>query len=203
MDTPNRLEVAQHIAAQHPDLVQANTTQACGTLIEFIAKALHAEDADWGLLSKSPGEHQFNGHAVDAIIYRKTQQVIDLMSGAGDRDPDSGVNPQDQFEIRLKWGLVGKRPNNNWMDPRSDVVVSPPDPPTPPDPPAPPTPPSVPVPFIDQEVVDLIRDILASNQAQEQQIAGLRTDVARAAKALAVLVAVKPAAPKKPAAKKR
>lgn len=131
MSTPNRLPLAQSVAAQRPELVRQNTSEACGQLVEFIAKALHADDPDWGLLSKSAGEHQYNGHAIDAVIYKRTQHVIDLMSGAGDRDPDSGVPADQQHDIRVKWDEVPKRPGNEWLDPGG--VTPPDDPPPPPD----------------------------------------------------------------------
>lgn len=132
MSTPNDLGIALAVAAQHPELTRLNTSEACGRLVEYIALAMNAHDANWGLLSKAPGEHQFNGHAVDAVIYRATQQVIDLMSGAGDRDPNSGVPVDEQFDIRVKWEETGKRDGNNWMAPIATSVPVPDLPPPPP-----------------------------------------------------------------------
>lgn len=125
MTTPNRIDIAQRVAAQHPDLVALNTSTACGILTEFIALALNAADPDFGLLSKSPGEHNYRGHAVDAVIYRPTQQVIDLMSGAGDRDADSDVPLNQRFDIRIKWEETVKRDGNDWMAPIEPIVAAP------------------------------------------------------------------------------
>jgi hypothetical protein len=136
--TPNRLDIAKAVAAQHYELVSLNTKDACGQLTEYIAVALHAADPGWGLLSKSAGENNYRGHAVDAVIYQPTQQVIDLMSGAGDRDlltPTSTADQRKAFDhdIRVKWDEVGKRPDNNWMAPMQPIqVVGPALPPAPP-----------------------------------------------------------------------
>jgi hypothetical protein len=134
MSTPNRLDIVKQVGAQHPELMRLNTKDACGRLTEFIALALNAADPGWGLLSKSAGENNYRGHAVDAIIYNPTQQVIDMMSGGGDRDlltPSSTEEQRKAFDhdIRLKWDEVGKRANNNWMapiQPEGEVVVVPP-----------------------------------------------------------------------------
>jgi hypothetical protein len=122
VSTPNRLDIVNAVAGQHPELVKLNTKDACGQLTEYIALALHAADPGWGLLSKSAGENNYRGHAVDAVIYQPTQQVIDLMSGAGDRDlltPQSTAQQRKDFDhdIRVKWSEVGKRAENNWMAP--------------------------------------------------------------------------------------
>lgn len=131
VSTPNRLDIVQRVASEHQSLIPLNTTPACGTLTEYIALALNAIDENWGLLSKSAGENNFRGHAVDAVIYRATNQVIDLMSGAGDRDPGSTVPLKDQFDIRVKWQEVGKRDSNNWMAPIQPLDVTPIPTPTP------------------------------------------------------------------------
>jgi hypothetical protein len=133
--TPNRLDIVIAVAGQHPELVKLNTKDACGLLTEYIAAALHAADPGWGLLSKSAGENNYQGHAVDAVIYRPTQQVIDLMSGAGDRDlltPQSTAQQRKDFDhdIRVKWSEVGKRADNNWVPPiQGSTPVPPPAPP--------------------------------------------------------------------------
>jgi len=167
--TPNRVDIAQAVAAQYPDLVKLNTSGACGRLTEYIAQVLHQADSGWGLLSKSPGEHQYNGHAIDAVIYRPTQQVIDLMSGAGDRDPDSGVPIDQQHDIRIKWDEVAKRPGNEWMDPGGDVPPPPPQPP--PD---------------DDAIKQLTKSVAALNaraDSQQAQLIGIKEELVGAANA--------------------
>lgn len=128
MSTPNRFEIVQRVFAEHRDLARENTGASCGRLTEHVAIALSEDDDGWGLLSKSPGQNQFNGHAVDAVIYKATQQVVDVIAGAGARE--DGEN-QDAAPT---WIEQPKRPDNNWMAP---IGVTPRPPGQPPTPPAP------------------------------------------------------------------
>jgi hypothetical protein len=46
-----------------------STVFGCGLFTEACATALHDGHAKaWGHIRKSPGQHQFNGHAVDAVM---------------------------------------------------------------------------------------------------------------------------------------
>lgn len=145
--TPNHLDDVEQLATEHPDLIKANTRDAAGQFTEFAAKRLATKypAEKWGLLSKTPGENQYNGHAVDSVICGVTNQVIDLMSGGGDRSelrPDMTPEQRAVFDhdIKLHWNEVPKRDNNNWMDPGVSTSETPvPDPGTPPPPPPAPT----------------------------------------------------------------
>jgi hypothetical protein len=120
MSTPNESARVRTIFQQHPPA--ANSTESCARLTRRVAYALNPEGhpGSWGLLTKSPGEAQHEGYAVDAIIYGQTQQVVDIIQGA------EGPNPQPG------WLEVDKRPNNNWAKPLP-VEGTPPPPPPPPD----------------------------------------------------------------------
>lgn len=50
----------------HPDL---STHEGCGKFTEDCATALHDNSSQWwGHIKKNPGQNQYNGHAVDAIM---------------------------------------------------------------------------------------------------------------------------------------
>lgn len=119
--TPNRSDVVRDLFQQFPPA--ANSTESCAIFTRRVAYALNPEGhpGGWGLLTKSPGETQHDGYAVDAIIYGQTQQVVDIIGGA------EGPNPQPG------WLEVPKRDNNNWAKPIK-VEGTPPPPPV--DPPA-------------------------------------------------------------------
>jgi hypothetical protein len=126
--TPNMRAFIEQVAERYRALLTQNTTVTCGLFTEVAAFELHRADSDWGLLSKQPGENQFMGHAVDAIIYRKTQQVIDILSNAGARE--EGENK----DAGVTWIEQPKRHGNDWMqpfDPDRDPDAPPDAPPVP------------------------------------------------------------------------
>jgi hypothetical protein len=50
----------------HPDLA---SHEGCGRFTEDVCEALHIEHSQkWGHVAKNPGQNQYNGHAVDAVI---------------------------------------------------------------------------------------------------------------------------------------
>lgn len=122
--TPNRLDVVRGSAGSGlgADLMNGCKTskEACGQFTRLVACALAADG--FGLLTKNPGENQVNGFAVDAIIYKPTNQVIDIIS----QNESANASPG--------WSEVPKRSGNNWAAPVGCSPVIPPPPPTPPDP---------------------------------------------------------------------
>lgn len=132
--TPNLLSVGQRVFSEHPDLAETNSRDSCGRLTEYIVWALSRADRGFGHLSKQPGQNQFNGHAVDATIYAATQQVVDLIVGAGAREDwiAAGRVGPDPGPARPDWNEVEKRPGNEWI-PAFDPGDDPPPPPPPPD----------------------------------------------------------------------
>lgn len=105
MSTPNELATVQRLFSQQPPA--PNSKESCALFTRRVALALNPQGhpGGWGLLTKSPGETQHEGYAVDAIIYGQTQQVVDIIGGA------EGPNPQPG------WLEVGKRDNNHWAKP--------------------------------------------------------------------------------------
>jgi hypothetical protein len=111
VSTPNLEDEVVRLAARYPQLLKANTRTSCGTFTELVADELYDMDKGWGLLSKQPGQNQYKGHAVDAIIYRPTQQVVDILSAAGAREEG------DPRDAGVTWQHQPKRDGNEWMLP--------------------------------------------------------------------------------------
>lgn len=122
--TPNRLDVVRNLAGSGTGaaLMQACKTSkdACGQFTRLAACALASDG--FGLLTKNPGENQVNGFAVDAIIYKATNQVIDIIS----QNESPNASPG--------WTEVAKRSGNNWAAPVGCGPIEPPPPPPPPQP---------------------------------------------------------------------
>ena len=75
---PNRKPEVEGIAKVHT----LSTHGGGGCFVEHVAFELHKIDPNFGHLKKNPGQNQFNGHAADAILYRKTGQSIDIISNS-------------------------------------------------------------------------------------------------------------------------
>lgn len=71
-----------------------------GAFTGAVVTALHAIDANWGHVRKNPGQNQYDGHAVDAINWKRpdgtTAEIYDIVSGDG----------------QLVWGFVDGTPAN-------------------------------------------------------------------------------------------
>lgn len=96
---PIEFGTVQRIFAQGTwDLTKIDGTNGCGAFVEAVLAALPAE---WGHIKKNPGQKQYNGHAVDALIYKsrtrlyngKIGQVVDFIVGAGDSNAKIGWSP--------------------------------------------------------------------------------------------------------------
>lgn len=103
-----------------PDL---STKEGCGKFTEDVAVAIHNADPEFGHLKKRPGQNQYNGHAVDAILYKKTGQAIDIIASSESADARPG------------WMVdVPRYSEADWIEPSSTVPAPVPDPlPPPPD----------------------------------------------------------------------
>jgi len=110
--TPNRMDIVRAVDSDFPHLLTLNTIASCGEFTERVLLRLHAIDPNWGLLSKQPGEKQHRGHGIDSGIYLATQQVVDVIAGAGARDDGDLVSVG-----KPAWSEEPKRPGNNWMLP--------------------------------------------------------------------------------------
>lgn len=115
VETPNHFHIVQQTSNAHAHLIQQNTPGTIRALYQRVARALFLHDPQWGMLTKTPGEnHQLVAGqpvAVDAVIYKKTQQVVDIFSSAGDGPGKGG----------LVWGHQPKRDSNNWIVPLWDL----------------------------------------------------------------------------------
>lgn len=107
------------------------THDGCGRFLEACAREIHRSDPAFGHLRKSGAQNQYNGHAVDNLLYKGTGQAIDIViESATDK-------------ARIAWQVeeIARYTDADWFAP---VDVAPPveppvDPPPPPpiDPPAP------------------------------------------------------------------
>lgn len=105
--TPDHSFVVQAVNRDHPDLLRANTHESAGLFTELAVLALHAIDPSWGHIQKPAGRNAYRGHAVDAIKYKKTGQVIDILTNAGD---GPGLS-------RVTWQEKPSREDEPWMAP--------------------------------------------------------------------------------------
>ena len=85
-----------------------SSEQGSGLFTEAAASALHTADANFGHIRKHPGQNQFNGHAVDAVLYKLGNGeavAIDIIFQNG----VPGARPQ--------WLLVAQGPDTDWYAP--------------------------------------------------------------------------------------
>ena len=120
--TPDAYATLQQLTgtSAHWGACAAGDELACHLFTREAARFLFEKDPSWGLLTKVPGQNQCNatacgndvtcGYAGDAIIYRATNQVVDMVAGVG--LPGASV----------AWQLVPKLDYNNWAPPPCDVV---------------------------------------------------------------------------------
>lgn len=131
MSVPNYFDVVQHVFDRGG--FDLTTHDGGGLFTEACARALHAQDPAFGHLRKTPGHNQFNGHAVDSVLYKPTGQSIDLIA---DSETPKG-RPAWQEDIPRYTDAA-------WYAPDGVGAADPPVEPLPVDPPTPPpvTPPA-------------------------------------------------------------
>jgi len=154
--TPNRIATVQAVAATDAGKVAMNgckaaDKRACHAFTRLVACALSADG--FGLLTKNPGENNVDGYAVDAIIYRSTNQVIDLISAS------------ESASASVQWGEVPRRDGNNYAAPIGCSVTPPLPPPV--DPPAPSA--SAATADLQQQQLALLLQIVAKLETQLSQ----------------------------------
>jgi len=77
---PNRRAVVDEVYASAP--YDLTTKGGCGCFTEQVAFVLNArEPGDWFHLKKRGGQNQWNGHAVDAVLY-KTGYAVDIIGSS-------------------------------------------------------------------------------------------------------------------------
>jgi hypothetical protein len=168
--TPNETPRLQALAdAGHFTACGSGNEHGCVAFMKVFLKEANptCNPQGWGLLSKSPGEHQCDGVSCDAMIFGRTQQVVDIVQGSS--EPGA----------RLGWLPVDKRPGNQWV-----CTASGPDPEPEPDP-APDPDPELPADTIGAFLIKIaatleeIRDGLATMRAgQEAQTSALKAAIA-------------------------
>jgi hypothetical protein len=160
VSTPNRIDVGQAVDRLYPALLQQNTKATCVEFRQRVAAELYRQDGNWGELTKRPGEKQGNdGRAVDAIIYRPTMQVVDIIEKAGDGIPTKAC-----------WNEQSRRQGNDWAVPTlaataPPVAVEPP--------PVTPEPPPAPPPMDLRSITIALDELLVQQRAQGQRLDAL------------------------------
>jgi hypothetical protein len=165
VSTPNRIDVGQAVDRLYPDLLAQNTKATCVEFRQRVAAELYRQDGNWGELTKRPGENQGeDGRAVDAVIYRPTMQVVDIVVDGGSGRP-----------TRPGWAETGRRQGNDWAVPTRaatapPVVVEPP--------PVTPEPPPAQPPMDLRSITIALDELLALQRAQGQRLEVLAQSLA-------------------------
>jgi hypothetical protein len=115
--TPDAFATLQALSAQSawwPGCVDGDEL-ACHLFLREATRSLYEQDPNWGLLTKVPGQNQCSasacgngvscGYAADAIIYRATNQVVDIIVAIG----APGAS--------LAWQHMPKLDYNHWAPP--------------------------------------------------------------------------------------
>lgn len=107
--TPNHYYVVEQVANERADLLQQNTEDSILEFMTILGPRLKDEDSEWGYLTKTAAEKHLtlpSGQyiAVDAFIYRRTSQVVDVLTNAVEESGSSGP----------AWQEKPKRSNNDW-----------------------------------------------------------------------------------------
>lgn len=103
------------------------TREGCGRFTEVVASVLYVRDRRFGLLKKNSRQNQWNGHAVDAVLYLSDtpgQSVaVDIIAAS----ETPGAGPW--------WGEdIPRYSREHWIEPESVGPGVPPTPPAPADP---------------------------------------------------------------------
>lgn len=164
VDVPNLFAIIERVAAASP---LTAGQENCGRFTEACAIACHAADPRFGHLKKNPGQTQFNGHAVDALLFKDTGQAIDIIVGSKTDSPKPG------------WGVdIPRYSAADWLQPAGGEV-----PPVTPDPPKPPDVPQ-PTPTVLARVVELERKQREDRALYDETLTKLNGRVDELAKAI-------------------
>jgi hypothetical protein len=160
---PDHFDTLQAVSDAHPHLLAANSRESMTELLWRAAVALHARDANWGLLSKSAGENHtvIAGQrvAVDALAYGNSDEIVDIFRAAYDGPGQGG----------LTWGIDERRPSNTRVTPPTFPGAPVPEPKPEPKPEPPPV--VIPAP----PAVDL-GPVIAAIRELDAQLTALRAD---------------------------
>lgn len=130
-EVPDVFSIVEQVAAEHPELLEINTYESCGELVQRVLMAL-ADDPEWGHVAKTAGESQYTppgfeprdvdgylvtGFSQDAIFHRATYWQVDIIANAA---ANSDPNPEIHGPATITWGVIERehyRENNPWMAP--------------------------------------------------------------------------------------
>jgi hypothetical protein len=105
-DIPTRLDVVRAEFARQPPA--PGDEASWGEFTRRVARRLHAQDPNWGLVTKQPGEGQHKGYAIDVIAYRTPYRQVDILAGS------------NWPQATPWWGEIDPqhyRPGNVWAPP--------------------------------------------------------------------------------------
>jgi hypothetical protein len=93
-----------HVVEQAHDAFGPLTSpERCGKFTEYVVPLLAAIDPNFGHLRKMPGQTQFNGHAVDAALYKATGQAIDIIGASKKASPETPAQPSWGVEEEARY----------------------------------------------------------------------------------------------------
>lgn len=110
-EAPNHLDIVKQVESEKApngqdwNLAEENedAQNGRGKFTEVVVDRLHALDPRWGHIRKNPGQNQFNGHAVDAIVWKNpdgvTGEGYDIVTGSG--TPTWGFSGRDADVLEL------------------------------------------------------------------------------------------------------
>ena len=88
---PNMFSVLESVNASRPwRLAEAYEDEADGrgAFVEAAVTAMHDTDARFGHIQKNPGQNQYNGHAVDALVFKNddgtTGEIFEIVTDSGE-----------------------------------------------------------------------------------------------------------------------
>jgi hypothetical protein len=129
-DLPDHYYIVEQVAAEQAHLLEENTFESCGELVQHVLVALSAVDPEWGHVAKTAGEyqhtppnfvpHDVNGHFItgfshDAIFHRASYWQVDIIANAGaNSDPDPAIHGP----ASITWQVIPQkyyRENNPWI----------------------------------------------------------------------------------------
>jgi len=117
---PDSTRTPQEIIDEVYRTTDANlhTHDGCGQFTEAVCDALHREHSQkWGHVAKTPGQNQYNGHAVDAVMLLGTAKGV--AAGTYDIILDS-VSP----EAEPAFNHVGPADPNLWLYPAAVAALA-------------------------------------------------------------------------------
>jgi hypothetical protein len=130
VELPDVYSIVQEVANEHPDLLETNTYESCGILVQYVLMRLNQDDPEWGHVAKTQGESQYSppdwvpvdvdgytitGFSQDAIFHRAAYRQVDIIANSSaNSDPDESIHGPGS----ITWGVIDPmyyRENNPWM----------------------------------------------------------------------------------------